>query len=164
MIAEGILGNQISGDMKGAIEAVYPDAATLTMKELEAASAKFRYREILRFLGAQAPALLNSSMPFPASIVPAYAEMSSFVHGGPWSNLDMQTYAKPEALEECCRLAELASRMSACTVMLTAMCVSREFPECGQLAQPTWAQLWIGSKIPKRQADRLIQHGQDTPV
>ena len=134
MAAEAIFGNQISGDVKGAIEAVYPDAATLSMKELQVASAKFRYREILRFLSAQAPDLLNSSTPFLASIVPAYAEMSSFVHGGPWSDLDMQGYVKPEALEECRRLAAIASLMSASTVMMTAICVTREFPECGQLA------------------------------
>lgn len=134
MTAEAkLLGMDLVGDYKAAIEAAYPDAAKLTMKELEAASARFRYKEILRYLSTETP-FVSAASPFLTRIIPVYAELSSFVHGGPWSDRDMASYQGDEALKECERLAGLASLMTACTVMLSAIAVGHEFPECLQLA------------------------------
>ena len=81
VVAEGLLGNQIVGNIRAAIEHVYPRAAGLSMSELEAGSAKFRYREILRFLSG--PGLVSGETPFLAKIIPVYPELSAFIHGGP---------------------------------------------------------------------------------
>jgi hypothetical protein len=141
VLAEGLVGNQIVGDLRNALATVYPDVGTLSPAELEVASSKFRYRSILRFLSSGDTPLLGKDTPFLAGIVPSYAELSSFVHGGPWSDLDMHSYSKPEALQKCREHAELAFLMSASVFMFSAMAVSREFPAHGALASRTKAVL-----------------------
>ncbi len=51
-MAEGLLGNSIVASVGAAIAELYPEAAKLSSKELEQASSRFKYRSILRFLGA----------------------------------------------------------------------------------------------------------------
>lgn len=137
--AEALLDNEVVRDVRAAIDKVYPAAAGLSMNELEAASAKFRYREILRFLTG--PGLVSQKTPFLARIIPVYAELSSFVHGGPWSDLDMYDYAGPEPLKECRRLASLVSLMCGGVVMMAAIAVSREYPQCKVFASKMKAAL-----------------------
>jgi hypothetical protein len=127
-MSEGLLGHSICSDVESMIDAVFPKAATLSPRELEAASGQFRYRSILRFLSRDVPQLLAADRPFLARIVPSYAELSSFVHGGPWTDTDMYGYSKPEALEKCEKDAGLVFMMTATVLMFTAMAVSREFP------------------------------------
>lgn len=150
IVAEKLVGNAVAGDLRAAVDKVYPEAASLSHSELEAASAKFRYRSILRYLSSEVPQLLSEDTPALASIVPIYAEFSSFVHGGPWSDLDLYTYSKPEALDGCKERAELAFMMTASVFMFTALAVSREFPVHGQLVARTKAVI-----------DRFSKHTND---
>jgi hypothetical protein len=137
--AEGLVGNPVVGNMRGAIDTVYPDIQQMSNSELEAASAKFRYRSILRFLSAEAPQLVSQETPFLASIIPVYAELSSFVHGGPWSDRDMYTYRDARTIENCRENASMAFLMSASVFMFTALAVSREFPIHKELVSRTKA-------------------------
>ncbi len=139
VLAEGLVGNHVVGDLRKALASVYPDIEPLSLPDLEAASSKFRYRSILRFLSSDDSRLLSEDTPFLAGIVPSYAELSSFVHGGPWSDQDMYSYSKPEALEKCREDAGLAFLMAASIFMFTAAAVSREFPVHGALASRTKA-------------------------
>lgn len=82
--AEKMLGNEVVGDVAGAVAAVYPRAADLTATELERVSGQFKYRAILRFFtGDDGP---FKGAPFLPNIIPAFAEFSAFVHGGPWAD------------------------------------------------------------------------------
>jgi hypothetical protein len=139
--AESLVGNTVTGDFKRAIDAVYPNIERLSIKELEEASGRFKYRAILRFLSSDAAPLVSNEMPFLANIVPEFAELSSFVHGGPWAEREMMTYPNPESAGKCRSTAELTFMMAASTLMMTAMAVSREFPAHGQLAANVQALL-----------------------
>jgi hypothetical protein len=108
VLAEGLVGNHLVGDLRKALDSVYRDIGHLGLADLEAASNRFRYRSIRRFLSSGHSQPLEKETPFMAAIVPAYAELSSFVHGGAWSDRDMGSYSKPEALEKCEEYAELA--------------------------------------------------------
>jgi len=133
-MAEGLLGHSAHADAQAMIAVLYPKAAALSERELEAASGQFKYRSILRFLSRDVPQLLATDRPFLARIVPSYAELSSFVHGGPWTDTDMYGYSKPAALEECEKDGSLVFLMTASVLMFTAMAVSREFPPQGVFA------------------------------
>lgn len=126
-MSEGLLGNPATADVEKMIAALYPRAAELSERQLEAASSNFRYRSILRFLGHEAPGLLARDHPFLACIVPKYALLSSFVHGGPSTDSDMHTYSKPEALQDCEEDASLIFLMTASVLMLTALAVLRRY-------------------------------------
>lgn len=136
-VAEGLIGNKVVGDMRAAIESVYPEVQKIGTADLERASGKFRYRAILRYLSTEVPGVVGQSNTFLASIIPTFAELSSFVHGGPSSDREMSTYAMPGALATCRDRAELAFLMAAGVFMSTALAVSREFPEHGQAAALT---------------------------
>jgi hypothetical protein len=80
------------------------------------------------------PGVFTGDTSFLLKIVPAYAELSSFVHGGPACDSEMRTFGHPEAVEGCREHAGIAFMMGASMLMFTAMAVSREFPEHGVLA------------------------------
>lgn len=136
-LAEGLLGNDVSLTTDRILEDLYPKAISLSRRALETASGKFKYRAILRYLSKEVPGIVAKETPFLAQIVPSYALLSSFVHGGPWTDMDMQSYAKPEALLKCEHDAEIIFMMTASVFMFTAMAVSREFPEVGSIASST---------------------------
>ena len=133
-MAEGLLGNSVVAKIESAIAELYPEAAKLSAKELEQASGRFKYRSILRFLGSEKLQFVAKERPFLAQIVPAYALLSSFVHGGPYTDLEMADYSESRALEDCEREAAVVFLMTATVFMLTAMAASREFVELRPLA------------------------------
>lgn len=122
--AENLIGNEVAAEFKDIVANLYPDCAALTKKELEASSAKFKYRAILRYLARPDVGFVAREHPFLASIVPAYALYSSFVHGGPYTDLEMFGYAEPKALAECERDAGVVVMMNATLFMLTAVAVA----------------------------------------
>jgi len=124
--AEKLIDNDIAADINDAISFMYPATTGMTQREIDAKSGQFKYRAILRFLKTAAPDLLNSQTPFLAAIVPNYATLSSFVHGGPYTDMDMLSYANPKALEECEERAGLAFMMAASVFMMSAAAVARE--------------------------------------
>jgi hypothetical protein len=113
---------------------MYPEVEHLSNAELERRSGMFKYRSILRFLASEPYEFVAAERPFLAHIVPAYALLSSFVHGGPYADLEMAEFAQPHVLEECHSNAEVVVLMSASVYMLTAAAVAREYPEVGDVA------------------------------
>ncbi len=133
-MAESLLGNAAVANVERVLAEMYPRAAQLSIRELETASNQFKYRSILRYLNREVPGMVAKERPFLAQIVPSYALLSSFVHGGPWTDMDMYAYTKPEALQECEHDAEVVFMMTASVFMLTAMAVSREYPVHNHIA------------------------------
>ena len=70
--------------------------------------------------------MITAETPFLAMIVPQYALLSSFVHGGPYTDLELYSYAEPEALADCEQRAEIAFLMAASVFMMSAAAISRE--------------------------------------
>lgn len=133
-MSQALIGNEITLKAEKAIHELYPRAAGMSRRQLSEASAKFKYRAILRFLNEAAPGIISQERPFLATIVPSYALLSSFVHGGPWSDRDMRSYAGEEALADCERQAGFVFAMTASVLMFSAMVVSREHKEFLPLA------------------------------
>jgi hypothetical protein len=133
-MAEALLGNKVAADVKGALGHLYPEAATLSKSELEQRSNQFKYRAILRFLARENFGFVAKERPFLAQIVSAYALMSSFVHGGPYTDMEMFGYSEPTALKECENEAGVAFLMAASVFMLTAAAISREHKEFASIA------------------------------
>jgi len=127
--AEKLVGDFVGGDAEKAIASMYPATVGMSQKEIEAKAGQFKYRSILRFLRTAAPEMVSTQTPFLVSIVPEYATLSSFVHGGPYTDMDMGTYSQPEALKECEERAGLAFMMAASVFMMSAAAVAREHPQ-----------------------------------
>ncbi|ADG17044.1 hypothetical protein BC1002_2999 [Paraburkholderia atlantica] len=145
--AEALLGNTLVGDMRNALTQLYPRTERMSARQIEAESGKFKYRAILRFLAETAPGMIAKGQPFLAQIVPAYALLSSFVHGGPYAEMEMSDFAKAEALEGCVQDADLVCLMAASVFAFTAAAISREVHDCRPVASELFA--WI-----KRYSDR----------
>jgi hypothetical protein len=120
-MAESLLGNEVAANALEAIAELYPDAAKLSKKELEENSGKFKYRPILRYLAAEKVGFVSRKQPFLSAIVPAYALYSSFVHGGPYTDMEMFEYENPKTLEGCESDIEVVVMMNATIFMLTSM-------------------------------------------
>jgi hypothetical protein len=125
-MAEALLGNAVVADVKLVLEKLYPEAAKLSKKELEQRSNQFKYRAIIKFLAGEQFGFVGKNRPFLAQIVPAYALLSSFVHGGPYTDIEMAGYSQPMALKECENDAEVVFLMAASVFMCTAAALSRE--------------------------------------
>jgi hypothetical protein len=124
--AEKLVDNDVHADVDEAIASMYPTTAGMSQKEVETKSGQFKYRAILRFLKKAAPEMVSAQTPFLAAIIPNYATLSSFVHGGPYTDIDMLSYSGPEALQECEERAGLAFLMTASVFMMAAAAVARE--------------------------------------
>jgi hypothetical protein len=131
---ESLLGNKVVVDAKEAAVQLYPNVRDLSKKELERLSGQFKYRSILRFLANEGTHFIAKERPFLAHFVPIYAELSSFVHGGPYTDLEMPSFATPSAIALCEKNAEVVMLMSASVFMLTAAAVAREFHEYIEIA------------------------------
>jgi len=133
-IAENLLGNSVTVDIKHAIEQIYPEAAKLSQRELEDKSNQFKYRAILRTFATTSVRFLSKEHPFLAKIIPTYALLSSFVHGGPYADMEMAEFSKPSALEECEHNAGIAFLITASIFMFTATAVAQEKPELASIS------------------------------
>lgn len=122
--AEGLVGNVVAADFSDAIQKLYPEAAHLSKKQLDEYSGRFKYRAILRYLAREDISFVSSKTPFLSAILPAYALYSSFVHGGPYTDMEMFEYAKPAALENCESDLEVIVMMNATIFMMTSMAVT----------------------------------------
>jgi hypothetical protein len=131
---ERLLGNEALVNAKKVVAALYPEVQHVSSAELERRSAMFKYRSILRFLASEPYEFVATERPFLAHIVPAYALLSSFVHGGPYADLEMAEFSQPHVLEECHSNAEVVVLMAASVYMLTAAAVAREHPAVGDVA------------------------------
>jgi len=123
-VANRLVGNDVVMNFKSAIEKLYPEVAHLSKKQLEDYSGKFKYRAILRYLAGDDIRFVSSDTPFLSAIVPAYALYSSFVHGGPYTDMEMFEYSKPDTLESCQGELAVIVMMNATIFMLTSMAVT----------------------------------------
>jgi len=130
---ERLLGKDTVVNARKAVAALYPEVEHLSSAELERRSAMFKYRSILRFLVSEPYEFVAGERPFLAHIVPAYALLSSYVHGGPYAEMEMAEFSQPHVLEACHSNAEVVVLMSASVYLLTAAAVAREFPEVGDV-------------------------------
>jgi hypothetical protein len=128
---ERLLGNEVNGDVQSVIAKRYPEAADLSTRQLDDVSAQFKYRAILRFL-ARETGFVGKQTPFLTRIVPVYAELSSFVHGGPSGDLDIENYNSPTALAKCKEDWELVVLLTASVLRCTALAVAREFRDVSE--------------------------------
>ena len=127
-VGERLVGNDVVVQARNAIAKLYPEASTLSTGELAKKSGQFKYRAILRFLAGEQFKFIAAERPFLATIAPAYALLSSFVHGGPYADMEMEGFSKPAALKECHKNAEVVVLMSASVYLLTSSVVAREYP------------------------------------
>ncbi len=151
-MAERLLGNEVVADIKKTFAKLYPEASNLTKNELEHFSNQFKYRAILRFLAHEQCKFVSKDRPFLAQIVPAYALLSSFVHGGPYTDLEMAGYSAPQALSECENDAAVVFLMTASVFMCTAAAVSREHP----------AVTSISAKVNRVIQQFIVEDGSDS--
>jgi hypothetical protein len=149
VLSQSLVGTSVVANVEEAIAKTYPKIASMSAKELEKGAAQFRYRAILRFLSQQMPGAFGTATSFLPTIVPAYAELSSFVHGGPACDREMRSFGHPKAVEDCRERAEVVFMMAASILMLMAMAVSREFPKYGALAGKVKAVLDAFRDTPK---------------
>ena len=156
-LAEKLVGNQATVDASRIMARLYPEAAKLSSQQLEQASGQFKYRAILRTLAEERFAFVAAERPFLARIIPTYALLSSFVHGGPYSDLEMATFAEPSALQECEHDVEIAVLLSASVFMLTAAAVAREIPEHRHVAQS------IHAVVRRMMVGETSETSQETP-
>ena len=133
-MAEGLLGNTVVADIEEAISQLYPATVGMSPTQVERASGQFKYRAILRFLAGDAFCFVEKDRPFLAQIVPQYALLSSFVHGGPYTDMEMAEYSEPKAIESCEEKAGIVFLMTATVFMLTCIVVSREHPAAAETA------------------------------
>lgn len=133
VLMEGLIGHAVVADVGKMLATLYPAVAQLSAAEVEAASGKFRYRSILRFIARETP-LLGKQQPALARIVPMYARLSSFVHGGPSSEAEMYSYSTGEPIEKCRQDVELVTLMTGSVLLFTALAVSREYPQFAGVA------------------------------
>lgn len=134
-LAESLIGSEYSIDFDHLVKKYYPKAANLSSRSLEAKSAEFRYREILRRLAKKRPELISKEIPFLASIVPAYAEYSAFVHGGPMADSHMTMFGAESEIMHCRETAGLAFTMVATIYAFTTRIVAQEFEEFTSVAR-----------------------------
>lgn len=133
-LSESLIGNDFAINLDRLVATHYPRASELSVKELEAKSATFRYREILRYLAKHKSSLISNRVPFLASIIPAYAELSSFIHGGPMADEAMTTFGTDEEITLCQEKASLTFLMVGSIYSFTALIVANEFKEFMPLA------------------------------
>jgi len=82
---------KLDGKYKGidpmdAVKKFSDEAYKKSKKELEEISKQFQYREILRFFEKNNSDLFNSQKAIFLPMITSFAELSSFVHGGPFTN------------------------------------------------------------------------------
>ena len=134
VVAERLLGNAVVIDIQRAMHELYPEAAAASSQAVAKAAGQFKYRAIIRYFAGEDLRFVSADQPFLAQIIPTYALLSSFVHGGPYTDMEMAEYSKPAALAACKREVEVVVMMAATVYMFSAAAVSRELSEFGSIA------------------------------
>lgn len=133
--SERLLGTDVAANAKKIAAALYPELEVISNTELERRAGVFRHRSILRFLAGEPYEFITAERPFLSQIIPTYALLSSFVHGGPYAELEMAGFSKPSALEQCHSDAELVVALTASAYMLAAAAVAREHKDVAEIPQ-----------------------------
>jgi hypothetical protein len=126
--AEDILGRKVVVDYEEFLHKVMPITRGMDLSDVRRKSDQFRYGEIIRYVAAHVPEIASTECQFLVTIIPRYAELSSFVHGGPATDQMMLALASEDGLDQCRQDASLAFFMYASTAMFAVAAMSREFP------------------------------------
>jgi len=132
--AHGILGQEVVVKYAEFAHEIVPGLDNISRKELEEKSDHFRYRNIIRYIADKAPQLVNEQCQFLVTIIPKYAYLSAYVHGGPTSNRIIDELSSDAGLESAREEASVVFMMNASILMFIAMAMSREFPSLSEIA------------------------------
>lgn len=105
------------------LDRFYPSLSSYSPKIIAARSAQFKYRAILRYLANNASELVSVKTPFLANVIPSYALLSSYVHGGPtgaveFAVLPNATARRKEAFKDAELAFLLASHVQSLAVLV----------------------------------------------
>jgi hypothetical protein len=126
--AEDILGRKLVVDYEKFLHEIMPITGGMNLSDVRRKSDQFRYREIIRYVAAHIPEIASTQCQFLVTIIPRYAELSSFVHGGPATDQMMLALVSEDGLDQCRRDASFAFFMYASIAMFAVAAMSREFP------------------------------------
>lgn len=113
---------------------LHPEFKEKSLKEIKEIASQFNYRLIIKYINETLFKNKDSEyFLFLLKIIPNYAELSGFVHGGPTADKDMFIYIKEEDRdEELLRIAYLAVSLAASTaafLVLGLISYDRSFGE-----------------------------------
>lgn len=132
--AHGILGQDVIVKYSEFVHKMVPGLDNISRKELEEKSDSFSYRNIIRYIADKAPQLVNEQCQFLVTIIPKYAYLSAYVHGGPSSDRIMDELSSDAGLESAREEASVVFMMNASILIFIAMAMSREFPSLSEIA------------------------------
>ncbi len=120
--AEAVSGSKVSFDIKSILEQLYPDVASCSASEIEREAERFKFRSLVKQVIGSIPGLSGREDPLLTKLIPEYALLSSYVHGGPFAELSWN---------ECdvVRYEDLSFLMFATTFLYTSGAVGREHQE-----------------------------------
>lgn len=116
------------------IKRFYPGLDVRNPEEIGAKSNQFKFQSILRFLASHPSAFITAERPFLAKLVPIYAELSSYTHGGPdagWEDVRNSLEQQKELIAE---KVEWAFFFSSAMWFLALMVLTREFRQFADAA------------------------------
>ncbi len=109
------------------LDRFYPSIKSHSPKTIAAKSAQFKYRAILRYLAENGSGLVSVKVPFLANVIPSYALLSSYVHGGPTAEQEFATPPTMAALrKESLKDAELAFLLAAHAQSLAVLVLAQD--------------------------------------
>lgn len=126
--AEAIVGHEVVIRYDELVKQFTPEATGISINELKRRSNQFRYRSIIRFIAEKAPKIVSEECRFLLNIIPKYADLSAFVHGGPTTDRRAPEFISNKGIESCAKDASMIFVMSTTIPMFTAIAMSKEFP------------------------------------
>ena len=133
-VAHSILGQDVVVKYMEFAHKIIPDLDTISREELEEKSGQFRYRNIIRYIADKAPPLINEQCQFLVTIIPKYAYLSAYTHGGPTSDQIIQDLSSDTGLESAREEGSIVFLMNAGILLFIAMAMSREFPSLSEIS------------------------------
>ena len=116
-----IVNEFISRNPFDILQEIKQEASKHSIKEIQNKASQFNYRKILEYIALTAPPNIVSN--FIWKIIPEYSELSSLVHGGPFSERILYNASEEgKRIESLSRLASLAFLIS-CDIKLNAFII-----------------------------------------
>lgn len=94
---------------------IRPDLKEKTIKEIKSIADQFKYRSIIKYMNEKVPNHSKSTdESFLLKIIPSYAELSGYVHGGPSADKELMTFTDEHEREiKLIEIADLTVHMAA---------------------------------------------------
>ncbi|MHA1348074.1 MAG: hypothetical protein ACTSO3_16855 [Candidatus Heimdallarchaeaceae archaeon] len=110
---------------------------SITKTELQKKTAQFEYKNILKYLNDLSEKSRFSEVEFMRWLVADYAELSSFVHGGPWAEDDLYKYSentiREKRLVSQCRKTFNLYCIVAHGTFFCARLIDNQYPDYSQI-------------------------------